>query len=246
MQYLAAMSLPLFFYDGALIPQSHISLHEDTAKHVVQVLRMNVGECLKLTNGKGLAAEVVITETAKKKCTVQVGQVREYLPHHTNLHLAVAFTKNTARNEWLLEKATELGARSIIPIVATRTEREHIRYDRWNNILIAAMMQSQQYHLPILPEATNLSQIIKTHNDVPQKFIAHCIDGIDKLPLSELMQANKDTMILIGPEGDFTKEEVSLCLNNGYIGIDLGKQRLRTETAAMAACAYFNLINHEA
>lgn len=240
------MSLPLFFYDGIFAGQSHIQLNEETARHVVQVLRMAAGAQLMLTNGKGAAATVSIVEAAKKKCTVQVVQVRQYPQRKTKLHIAVAFTKNTARNEWLLEKATELGASAIIPLITTRTERERIRYDRWNNILIAAMMQSQQYYLPALQEATSLKEVINQHSETPQKLIAHCMEGKDKMPLATLMQAAKETIVFIGPEGDFTEEEINLCLANGCTGVDLGKQRLRTETAAMTACAYFNLINHEA
>lgn len=240
------MSLPLFFNDGELVPQSFLLLDDDTAKHIVQVLRMGIGERLMLTNGCGIAAEATITDATKKKCTVQITSITKHPQRTPKLHLAVAFTKNTARNEWLLEKATELGASSIIPIIATRTERERIRYDRWKNILIAAMMQSQQYHLPLLADATNLDEVIKNHKTIPLKLIAHCIAGREKTALATLMQGGKETIILIGPEGDFTESEINLCIDNGFAGIDLGKQRLRTETAAMAACAYFNLINYEA
>lgn len=238
-------SLPIFFHDAPLVAQTEVQLDEDTAKHVVQVLRMQPGEKIKLTDGKGHVAEVVITNTAKKKCTVLTGTVFNHPEPKTKLHLAVAFTKNTSRNEWLLEKATELGVSSIIPLITARTERERTRYDRWRSIIISAMLQSQQYHLPFLSDALSLKELTAKYN-VPQKLIAHCMDTKARQPIANLMAAKKETLILIGPEGDFTEEEVTLCEANGFAGISLATQRLRTETAAMAVCAYFNTINNEA
>jgi 16S rRNA (uracil1498-N3)-methyltransferase len=156
----------------------------------------------------------------------------------------VAFTKNASRNEWLLEKATEMGVQSVIPIIATRTEREKIRYDRWKNILVSAILQSQQFHLPHLLEATSLKDILSKYSNAPQKLVAHCMEDKLRNPLSIALQPHKETLILIGPEGDFTAEEVALCEAQQCKSISLGDTRLRTETAAMAACAYFNMINH--
>jgi 16S rRNA (uracil1498-N3)-methyltransferase len=240
------MALPLFFYDNTLSVGLELKLDEETARHIVQVLRMQEGDHLELTNGKGQVASVSISKAEKKRCSVLVKEVKELPSRKTNLHLAVAFTKNTSRNEWLLEKATELGAISIIPILAVRTERERIRHDRWSNIIIAALIQSRQFQLPELTEATPLTGILQRFNGTPQKIIGHCIESEQRLPLSEAMKPALETIVLIGPEGDFTLEEVNLCKQAGFIAVEMGKQRLRTETAAMAACAYFNLINHEA
>jgi 16S rRNA (uracil1498-N3)-methyltransferase len=129
----------------------------------------------------------------------------------------------------------------IVPLMTARTEREHFRFDRLNNILISAMMQSQQYHLPLLKEPAPFKAI--TGIDAAQKLIAHCMDGIVRMPLHEALQPGKDTVICIGPEGDFTDDEVSAATAAGFTGISLGVNRLRTETAAMAVCAYFNMIN---
>ena len=240
------MALPLFFHEEALVLHSELKLDEETARHIVQVLRMHAGDHLQLTNGNGRVASVTISKAEKKKCSVLVDSVEDYPPRKTNLHLAVAFTKNTSRNEWLLEKATELGAITIIPILSTRTERERIRYDRWRNIIIAALIQSQQFHLPQLAEATPLTGILQRFNGTPQKIIGHCIESVPRIPFSQAMQSAHDTIVLVGPEGDFTLAEVNECMDNGFVGVAMGKQRLRTETAAMAACAYFNLINDEA
>lgn len=240
------MSLPLFFYEDSFVEGGVLGLDEETARHIVQVLRMQSGQPLQLTNGKGQVASVTITKAEKKKCAVLVDKVAEHSARKVNLHLAVAFTKNTSRNEWLLEKATELGAISILPLVTTRTEKERIRHDRWRNIIISALIQSRQFHLPFLADATPLAGILQRFNGTPQKIIGHCIESEPRVPLSEALKPGVETLMLIGPEGDFTQAEVDLCKGQGFLAVEMGKQRLRTETAAMAACAYFNLINHEA
>lgn len=237
-------SLPLFFYNDVVAAGGILQLDEDTAKHVVQVLRMQPGEKLQLTDGKGQVADVCITDAGKKKCSVRVENVVKYNAPATKLHLAIAFTKNTSRNEWLLEKATELGVSSIIPLSVTRSERERTRFDRWYNILTSAMLQSHQYYLPHLAELTNLNTLFQTCT-TEQKLIGHCITSKPRMPVAQAMQPRKETLILIGPEGDFTEDEVTLCEGNGCKGISLASQRLRTETAAMAVCAYFNSINNE-
>ncbi|HRO42309.1 MAG TPA: RsmE family RNA methyltransferase [Flavipsychrobacter sp.] len=238
------MSLPMFFYTGDFAQADELKLEEDIARHVVQVLRMQPDEQLELCNGKGKSATAIITKAEKKNLVVRIEQIQVHSPRTPNLNLGVAFTKNSSRNEWLLEKATELGAANIIPIMAARTEREKIRYDRWLNIMKAALIQSQQYHLPELLEASSLKEILQRFNGVEQKLIGHCNDTLSRFPIKEVMQKQKDTLALIGPEGDFTLEEVKLCEAHGFAGMSLVSQRLRTETAAMAVCAYFNLINH--
>ncbi len=237
------MTKPMFFHEGIFQSSAEVQLDEDTARHVVQVLRMQQGGELRLTNGNGSVAAVSISRAEKKKCFVVIEDVATFPPPAVKLHLGVAFTKNTSRNEWLLEKATELGASSIIPLVATRTERERLRYDRWRNILIAALIQSQQYYLPTLHEATGFKEILQRFNAVPQKLIGHCIETEMRTPLTQSMKPGQETIMLIGPEGDFTPEEVTTSIKNGFSGVLLGHQRLRTETAAMSVCAYFNLIN---
>lgn len=238
------MALSLFFHDTPLQQGVELQLEEDTARHVVQVLRMQPGQQIQLTDGKGHLATASITRAEKKKCSVLIEAVVFFEQRDPRLHLAVAFTKNASRNEWLLEKATEMGVHSIIPVIATRTEREKIRYDRWKNILVSAILQSQQFHLPHLLEATSLKDILSKYSDAPQKLVAHCMEDKQRNPLSIALQPHKETLILIGPEGDFTAEEVALCEAQQCTGISLGDTRLRTETAAMAACAFFNMINH--
>lgn len=237
-------SLAQFFFEGDLVKGATVAPDEQTAKHIVQVLRKQAGDKIKLSNGNGYIAIATITDAGKKKCSLSIDSVDFQEKEKSKLHLAVAFTKNSSRNEWLLEKATELGVSSIIPLSTTRTEKEHLRFDRLRTILVSAMLQSQGHYLPELTKATSLQELTEKYGSVAQKFIAHCMDGKEKQPLTTAMKAASETILLIGPEGDFTEEEVNLCETNGFRGISLGTRRLRTETAAMSACAYFNLINN--
>jgi len=241
--YFFKMALPQFYHKGIFTKGEELWLDEDTVRHVLQVLRMQAGDKIGLTNGEGYAAVAVITKTEKRKCGIVLENIHFYEPRKCHLHLAVAFTKNSSRNEWLLEKATELGVSTIIPISAERSEKEKTRYGRWNSILVSALLQSQQYYLPMLLEMTDIKTLTGTYIGVQQKLIGHCIEQNERRPLAEMLKPGCDTILLIGPEGDFSQEEVNLCTENGFKGVSFGWQRLRTETAAMAACAYFNLVN---
>ena len=237
--------LAQFFHEGKLVNQGSIALDEATARHIGQVLRMQAGKKIQLTDGKGTSAIASITVSEKKRCTVLIEQATFHKEPSSKLHLCVGFTKNTSRNEWLLEKATELGVSSIVPLITKRTEREKAKQERWRSILISAMLQSQQYYLPELAAPTTLEAVIKKYGDVPQKLIAHCMDEVPRKTIAELLKPAQEAIILIGPEGDLTMDEVNLCVASGYAGVSLGTKRLRTETAAMSVCAYFNLVNDE-
>lgn len=237
-------SLPLFFDDAELKSGGELWLNEETARHVVQVLRMQPGEGLQLTNGRGQAARAVIKEAGKKKCSVTIESVERVERRAKGLHLAIGFTKNASRNEWLLEKITEMGVERITPLATKRTERERIRYDRWKGILQSAMMQSQQYWLPELHELTGLEEVIKKYGTATQKLVAHCIEEKARLPIKEALLPGRDTLVIIGPEGDLTDEEVDMCVGHNFTGITMGVNRLRTETAGLVACSYFNMVNN--
>jgi 16S rRNA (uracil1498-N3)-methyltransferase len=238
-------SLPHFFQDTELIAKSNVMLEDSTAWHVVQVLRMQAGERLLLVDGKGVAAAAVITEIGKKKCGVFIEEVRHQQRPTVGLHLAVAFTKHAGRNEWMIEKATELGVASIIPLYTSRCEKVRLNRERLRNILVAAMLQSQRYYLPDLTELQPIRNIITGYASIPQKAIAHCTADEARQPIAKTLKPQADTLMLIGPEGDFDAEEVNLCMQAGFEPVSLGVQRLRTETAAIAVCAYFNLINED-
>jgi 16S rRNA (uracil1498-N3)-methyltransferase len=232
-----------FFYPGTMAANSIVTLESDTAKHIWQVLRMDEGDKLLLTDGKGTVANGEIQFVERHKCNVMVLDTAFEERNNKQLHLCVGFTKNNSRNEWLLEKATELGVASITPVSTERFQKIHIRHDRWSKILQSTILQSQQSYLPELQPMMSLSDMLKHYAEIPQKLIAHCIADEKKHPLHEMLKTNQDAVVLIGPEGDFSPEEVTLCTANGFTPISLGVQRLRTETAAITVAAYFNLLS---
>lgn len=232
-----------FFYPGDMMAKSIVALEPDTTKHIWQVLRMNEGDHLMLTDGKGTVAKGQIDFVERHKCTVLIQETEREERNGNKLHLCVGFTKNNSRNEWLLEKATELGVASIMPLASARYQKTHIRHDRWSKILQSAILQSQQSYLPELMPVTSVQQAIETYKNTPQKLIAHCIAEGERHPMLEMLKPSDDAVIFIGPEGDFNQDEVDLCLSKGFTAVSLGNNRLRTETAAMAVAAYYNLIS---
>ncbi len=228
------MALPFFYinnYDGT---QKQIVLDEDTSKHIVQVLRMKVGEQLNLTDGKGNLLTCSIVEDHKKHCLVKVEETRHKVQGTRKVSVVISLLKNTNRFEWFLEKATEIGVNEIIPLICERTEKEKFRYERMLGICISAMLQSQQCWLPLLQEPKEFEEIVE-HSSTEQKFIAHCDDGT-KSQLSN-QPINQSTLILIGPEGDFTPKEIERALQHHFVSVSLGETRLRTETAGVVAVA---------
>lgn len=232
------MALPFFYHSTLTESASNFELDEATSKHVAQVLRMKAGEKLQLTNGKGLVAMAEIVSPDKKSCTVTITESAEQ-PSATKRRVGIAISpvKNSSRFEWFLEKATELGVTDIYPLLCTRTEREHFRYDRMNAICISAMLQSQQSWLPILHQPIGFNNLIEKGSAYQHKWIAHCTEDAKQPMASSLTKAIKDSLILIGPEGDFTPEEITASIENGYRPVALGDTRLRTETAGMVAAA---------
>lgn len=224
------MSLPIFFAEKFDHPT--FTLNEDTSKHIIQVLRMKNGEQLQLTNGKGKVITVEIISEHKKAAEVRVLSTSSILFRTSNIAIAISLIKNTNRFEWFLEKATEIGVSEIIPIICERTEKQNFRHDRMKNILVSAMLQSQQAWLPLLHQPTQFSEAIK-NSPQQKKYIAHCIEEEKKELRNEINE--QPSIILIGPEGDFTKNEIDLALANNFIPVSLGKTRLRTETAGMVA-----------
>jgi len=232
-----------FYYNGPLTENNAVSLDEASAKHIWQVLRMQSDDRIMVTDGRGHIAEGVIKTVERHQCDVVLGKVSFHPRKKHLLHLCVGFTKNNSRNEWLLEKAAELGVTSITPIAASRSEKVHFRQERWEKLLTSALLQSQQYYLPELSDTATIPELVKKFAHIEHRYMAHCIDDGEKKNLSELLIPSVETVIFIGPEGDFRYDEVSLCMAQGFKAVSLGEQRLRTETAAIAACAYFNMIN---
>jgi 16S rRNA (uracil1498-N3)-methyltransferase len=231
--FLRSMALP-FFYVANLDTRS-IVLDEDTSKHVILVLRMKKGEELLLTNGEGKKVVAVIVDDNRKRCVVDIVSSEMDAPGNKKVSVGISIIKNASRFEWFLEKATEIGVNEIYPLICERTEKEKFRFDRMQNILVSAMLQSQQTWLPQLHEPTIFGNVLNA-GGYTQKFIAHCVEG-DKKSLSDYYstEENTSTLVLIGPEGDFTSTEISQALSNDFIPVALGDTRLRAETAGIVA-----------
>lgn len=236
------MSVPFFFKEDIGSNEKEFELDEESSKHVVQVLRKKAGEQLQLTDGKGNLATCEITDDHKKHCRVVT--VESVFKERSALcnSIAISLTKNSNRFEWFLEKATELGISEIIPLICHRTEKQHFRFGRMKNILVSAMLQSQQVWLPQLHEPIKFKEVCETAGSNQQKFIAHCVAN-EKRNLTDLINEGlAKRIILIGPEGDFTEEEIQLAMNYHFIPVALGETRLRTETAGTVAAALLSLI----
>jgi 16S rRNA (uracil1498-N3)-methyltransferase len=233
------MSLPIFFYAAPVTVHELVQLPEETSKHIVQVLRMDSGEHLQLADGRGNLHLVIITEPHKKKCVVKVLSTTVTPPPARNISIAISLLKNASRFEWFMEKATEIGVTNIIPLICERTERQHFRKERFGNILISAMLQSQQSWLPVLHEPVSYEQLFRLEDTVlaAQKFIAHCEED-RKASLAGAVDIHQPSqLILIGPEGDFTPVEIKLALDHHFVPVTLGDTRLRAETAGVVAAA---------
>ena len=227
------MALPYFYIND--LSNSIITLDENTSKHIIQVLRMKNEEILMLTDGKGSVAKAVIVNDNRKRCEVKVQSIQKAEERKPKITIAVSLLKNASRFEWFLEKATEIGVSKIIPLLCERTEIEKFRSDRLNGILISAMLQSQQSWLPQLHEPMEYKKVLEVESE--KRFIAHCLEEERKSLSKELIAINSSNsqIILIGPEGDFTPKEINDAIQKGFVPVTLGKTRLRTETAAMAA-----------
>lgn len=232
------MSLPYFFEPSVAFTSTHFQLSEETSKHCIQVLRMKSGQLLELTNGKGSLYTASIAQEDKRHCTVVLEKETIVPAPEKQISIAISLLKNTSRFEWFLEKATEIGITEIIPLICARTEHTRFRFDRMQQILIAAMLQSQQSWLPILHEPAKLASYIGTATQT-QKLIAHCEEN-QKTSLAGITTAN-NAVLLIGPEGDFTPQEITEALNKGFLPVSLGNTRLRTETAGIVGATLLSI-----
>lgn len=241
------------FYDPDAAMQGVCELPSDEAGHAVRVLRLREGNSLWITNGKGTFFEGKILSTTAKHCIYEV--VRSWDDRklwNGSIHLAVAPTKNMERMEWLVEKATEIGFDSLTLLRCECSERKTIREDRLTKIVAAAMKQSHKAFKPAIHPIVSLKDFLA--KPFPeQKFIAHCLEGTEaderealshiskRNFLFDLVEREAQTLVLIGPEGDFTQEELNLAIQAGYTPVSLGESRLRTETAALVAVHLMNL-----
>lgn len=219
------------------LPDETVSLTEEESKHAVRVLRLSAGDRVQLTDGRGTFCEAEVADDHPKRCTLRItARHMEQRPRNYHLHLAVAPTKNIDRMEWLVEKATEIGLDEFTLLDCEHSERGTAKTERLEKIAVAAMKQSQQAWLPQIGEMTDLPFFIASQeNFAGQKFIAHC-HNTPKQPLKSVYTSGSDVLLLIGPEGDFSHEEVKLAEQHGFVAVSLGETRLRTETAALVGC----------
>ncbi len=219
------------------------TLNEEESKHCIKVLRLPVGTQIYLVDGKGgfYTAEI-ISDNPKKVNLSIVKEEQNFNKRNHYLHIAVAPTKNIDRLEWFLEKATELGIDEITPIITDRSERRVVKEERLNKVITSAVKQSIKAYHPKLNEAITYEAFLKQSFE-GDCLIAHCIDQGQKAYISGLVKPHGQYLILIGPEGDFTPDEVDLALNKGFKALTLGNNRLRTETAALSACFEINYLN---
>lgn len=217
---------------------------EEEAAHCLRVLRLGVGDEVMLTDGKGCFYKAVISAATGKRCQVKVTETIEQEPlWNGHLHLAMAPTKNMDRIEWLAEKATEIGFDELSFLNCRYSERKVIKTERVEKIVVSAVKQSLKARKPVVNEMMDFVRFVK-QDFAGQKFIAHCNEG-EKPLLKEILVPGEDALVLIGPEGDFSPEEVKLAESLGFRSISLGKSRLRTETAALVSVHIMNLFNQK-
>lgn len=216
------------FYTSNLPKTGQFSLPEEESKHIVRVLRMELGACFELIDGTGNIAQVEIVDAHPKKCVVQINQFDFIAAPSKRIHLAICPTKNSDRIEWMVEKIVEIGATDLSFIESKRSERVQQKTDRLERVAISAMKQAQHVHKLNINPIVSFQTFVQKY---PNGKIAHCLET-NKVALEK---SKIDGPILIGPEGDFTQEEIDFALNSGYEAVSLGTARLRTETAGMVA-----------
>jgi len=223
------------------IANGQCTLSEEESKHCIKVLRLVPGDKVSLIDGVGGYHTAEIADPNPKRCTLNIiDTINNYEQRPYRIHIAIAPTKNIDRTEWFVEKAVEIGIDEITMLVSQHSERRNVNIDRIDKIIVSAMKQSVKAYKPILNDATPFNDFVKTER-AGRKMIAHCIDS-EKHPLKSMVDETSEYTVLIGPEGDFSPEEVALAEANGYSCIDLGPYRLRTETAALVACHTINLL----
>jgi 16S rRNA (uracil1498-N3)-methyltransferase len=228
------------FYSN-LIQNDFVLLPPEESWHCVKVLRMDVGDEIFITDGTGNLYRCNLTETSAKRCVAKIVETTSEEKRNWKLHIAIAPTKNIDRFEWFAEKATEIGIDVITPLYTAHSERTVIKPDRIQKILVSAMKQSLKYTVPDLRPEKKFKDFLK-NADESSKFIAYCETGKEEELISQYKKGS-DVIILIGPEGDFSPEEVEMAIDAGFSPVSLGKSRLRTETAGVVACHTIHLLN---
>jgi 16S rRNA (uracil1498-N3)-methyltransferase len=231
--------MQLFYAPDALI-NPYLSI--DESNHCVRALRHQEGDLIHIIDGKGNFIEARIMHADPKSCQFEiVNKKKSPEQRKYKVHIAIAPTKNNSRFEWFAEKATEIGIDMITPIICTRSERRKINYDRLHKVLVTAMKQSLKAFLPVLNQPTELNRFLLTDFTSSKKLLA--IQSEESVPLYQTVDKNKNVVILVGPEGNFSPQEINLAVQNEWIPISLGRHRLRTETAGIVACQNIHFFN---
>lgn len=229
------------FYTPDINNDKTYTLNESESKHAIRVLRLKENDSLRLVDGKGSFYDAIIVNDNPKKCKVNITNTTKEQNSKPNLQIAIAPTKNNDRIEWFIEKCTEIGINEISPMLCKYSERKKIKQERLVKTAVSAMKQSLKATLPLVNELTSFNAVINKSFD-GKKYIAHCYNENQK-HFKAIYQKGENSLILIGPEGDFSKEEVKIAIDNGFEPITFGESRLRTETAGIVACTTFNLMN---
>lgn len=235
--------MQLFYQENLTTSSKEIFFDKEESRHIAKVLRHKEGDRISITNGKGLWFQAELASAHPKNCWANILHVihQPELPYQ--LHMAVAPTKNNDRYEWFLEKATEIGVSSITPILCEHSERNVIKPERFEKIMESAMKQSLSAYKPILHAVVSFNEFLRQQNDFSgQKYIAHCED-LPKTLLVHALGKKEESLILIGPEGDFSSKEIITAAESGYLAVSLGDRRLRTETAALTAVQMVSFVN---
>jgi 16S rRNA (uracil1498-N3)-methyltransferase len=219
------------------------TLDENESKHIIRVLRMTRGSSVRLIDGKGNLYDGIVDNPDQKKCQISITRVTEdFEKRNYNLHIAISPLKNTDRFEWFIEKSVEFGIDEITPIICRNTEKNGIKPDRINNIIISAMKQSLKAKHTSLNPVVYFDDFINTAT-TGLRMIAHCNGLFHRDKISDIYSRGENALILIGPEGDFSEVEIKKASENGFKQVHLGMSRLRTETAGIAACHSIYFIN---
>ena len=219
------------------------TLDNNESRHLIRVLRMARGAEVRLIDGRGNLYEGFISEPDQNRCMIEItGKTVDFEKRDYKLHIAISPIKNPERFEWFIEKSVEIGVDEITPLVCRNTEKPGIKSGRINNLIISAMKQSLKATKPVLNEPCNFKDFLKS-DPIGIRMIAHCNTSILRTRISDVYSKKENAVILIGPEGDFTNDEIDLALCKGFKPIHLGARRLRTETAGVAACHSIYFIN---
>ena len=234
--------MQLFYLPDLNTKSKSAEFSKEESKHIFKVLRKEVGDIISITNGKNLFFHAKITSISKNNCEVSIESFKIKDKLNYELHIAISLLKSNDRFEWFLEKASEIGISEITPIICDRSERKFLNENRLKKVLVSAMKQSLKSHLPKLNPVKTLKEFYKNDFKEEELFIAHCNDTNKNLLLNTL-KPKSSSVILIGPEGDFTNNEVNQAIDLKFKPISLGESRFRAETAAIIAAHTVSIVN---